>query len=160
MKKTEDHLIYNLENLHMIESTHDEEDSFYIYNNYQNVHENYLNYVYPKIDISIVQSIFNDYSLFYGRIQETLNSPSHNSPFPLGVIRFMIDADLSCNKYYTPKRKPGWVIEGYFWTNGFVRRIREDKTKDFQVHEISCLLHPSTAHFMNLSLPEKYATTN
>lgn len=156
MKKIDEQLIYNLANLSLIESTYDEEDSYYIYNTYKNIYPGYIDYCYPPIQLDITQTIFNDYSLFYGRIQESLNSKPHTSPFPLGVIRFMIDSQLNYHKYYAPKRKPGYVVEGYFWTNGFVRRIRQDKNKDFETYEISCLLSPSAAYLMNLSSPDKY----
>jgi len=149
-------LAYNLENLDKIESTLDEEDSYFIYNNYVNTHQKYYNYKYPDISYDIVKSICNDFSLFYGRIQESPEDKSHTSPFPLNVVRFMIDENLNCQKYYTPKRKPGLVVEGYFWTNGFVRRIREDKSKNFETHEISCILSVATANLIGLSPPEKY----
>lgn len=149
-------LAYNLENLDKIESTLDEEDSYFVYNHYTDTYPKYYQYKYPDISYDIVQSICNDFSLFYGKIQESSETESHTSPFPLNIIRFMIDENLDCQKYYTPKRKPGMVVEGYFWTNGFVRRIREDKTKNFEVYELSCILSPSTSYLMSLSPPEKY----
>jgi len=149
-------LVYNLENLHLIESTYDDEDSFYIFNEYQNIYNTYVKYSYPDIDYGIVSTVFNDFCLFYGKIKESENAQLHSSIFPLGVIRCMIHEDLSYSNYYTPRRKPGWVLEGYFWTNGLIYRLREDKKEKFQTYELSCFLGTATATLMGLVDPEKY----
>lgn len=35
------------------------------------------------------------------------------------------------------KKKPGYVVEGAYWSNGMFYQVREDKQEDFEIYEIS-----------------------
>lgn len=147
--------VYSLQSLHSVESTFYADDSYHIFNTFPTLNSTDVRYSYPAIDYDIVSSIFNDFCFFHAKIQESPSSPRVSSFIPLGVIRFMLHHDLSFSEYDTPRRKPGYVVEGMFWSNGIVYRIRED-SKNFQTYELTVLLDKLTPSLMNLSSPEKY----
>jgi hypothetical protein len=152
-----DRILYNIDSLHLIDSTYHEDDSYYIFNNYLSQNSSYLKYSYPDIRQDIVTSIANDFCLFSGKIKEAPTSPSVHSFFPLGVIRFMLHQDLSFSEYYTPRRKSGWVLEGYYWTNAMVYQIRDDSS-DFSVHELTLFVDQVSVKLLNLKDPSSYVS--
>lgn len=146
-----EHIIYSLDTIHNIESTYDESDSYYIFNKYSILNPTYKRYSFPSnMHYQDISSVFNGFCFFYAKVQENSTSPRYYSFIPLGVIRFMLHEDLSFSAYHTPKRKHGLVVEGFIWSNGLLYQIRQDLKKDFQVHEVTCILEPATATLMNI----------
>lgn len=150
-------IIYNIDSLHLIDSSYHADDSYYIFNSYLKENSSYLKYSFPDIREDIVSAIANDFCLFSGKIKEGPHSPQVHSFFPLGVIRFMLHEDLSFSEYYTPRRKDGWVLEGYYWTNAMVYRIRDD-SQYFNTHELTLYIDQVSSKLLNLKDPSEYVS--
>lgn len=148
-------LIYNVDNLPQIPATLEEDDSYYVYNTYPVIHSSHITYSYPGISYDIVKTIANDFCLFSGKVKESESSPQIHSFFPIGVIRYMLHDDLTFSNYYTPRRREGWVVEGMYWTNGFVYQIRDD-SDSFTVHQLTISLDQVSSKLMNLKDPSQY----
>jgi hypothetical protein len=82
-----------------------------------------------------MSQLCNSFSIFNAKIKDT-KGKSYHSYFPLGVFRYMIHEDLSYSNYYTPRRKPGYVVEGSYWSNGMYYQVREDDNENIQIHQI------------------------
>lgn len=128
-------LFKTLQTVHLFESNLDEEDS-YSYLQYYYL-ENYLHYRYVSPDVYSFQefdSMANNFCLFFGKVQDATGSYLA-SPIPVYTFRYLMLADGSWSSYYAVRRKPGYVVEGYSWSNGMVYQVREDLESDFQVYQ-------------------------
>jgi hypothetical protein len=145
----EKRLYYPLSDLHNIDATLDESDSYYFLQSY--IQENYLHYRYSYPDIYTLEEIsnmINNFSLFFSKIKD-VSGNSFSSPVPINVFRFMLLEDMSFSSYYTIKRKPGYVVEGAYWSNGMFYSVREDKLTDFETYQIVLYLDSLTKTLHN-----------
>ena len=145
-----DSLVHSLENLHTIESKLDEEDS-YIYLQNLNVSYKYSErYSFPPISRPIVSAIATSFCFFSAKIKDASTNQLYSSNIPLTVFRYLMLEDGSWSYYYTVKRKPGYVVEGMQWSNGFLYQVREDKDKDFEVYQINLSIDSFTRRLYNI----------
>lgn len=142
-------LYYPLSDLHLIDATLDESDSFDFLSNYSK--DNYLHYKYSYPDVYTLDEIsnmVNNFSCFFGRVKDNSGN-SLPSPIPIHVFRYIMLEDMSYSYYYTVRRKSGYVVEGAFWSNGMFYAVREDKEKDFETHQIVLYLDSYTKTLHN-----------
>lgn len=145
----EKRLYYPLSDLHLIDATLDESDSFHFLSTY--VNDNYLNYRYSYPDIYTMEEIsnmVNNFSYFFAKIKDSSGN-SFPSPIPINVFRYIMLDDMSFTHYYTVRRKPGYVVEGMFWSNGMFYSVREDKEHDFDIYQIVLYLDSYTKTLHN-----------
>ena len=74
------------------------------------------------------------------KVKDSNSNQSYLSNVPIHVFRYLMLNDGTWSYYYTPKRKPGYVVEGYCWSNGLIYQVREDKTQNFQTYEVILLI--------------------
>ncbi len=128
---------YNLFNLHLHDATLDEHDSFnYLRYHLLNKPTNYF-YKYPEISFDAIGILVSNFALFFARIKDAKSGDSFAFNVPINVFRFMLTADGNWSEYYTIKRKPGYVVEGMYWSNGMFYQVREDKKDDFEIYEVT-----------------------
>lgn len=128
-------LFQTLDNIHVIDATLDESDSYYFLHEYQK--ENYLFYRYSSPDIysfNELDIMSKNFCMFFAKVRD-ISGNVLCSPIPINVFRFMLMADGSYSNYYTPKRKSGYVVEGMYWSNGMTYQVREDKKDDFEIYQ-------------------------
>jgi hypothetical protein len=117
---------YNLFTLPSHDATLDEEDSFFFLSNYFNDKKFFYFYTYPEIEYDVIVQLINSYCLFYTKIRDGKTDNLIPINFPINVFRYMMMEDGSWSNYYTVRRKPGYVVEGMYWSNGIVYQVRED----------------------------------
>lgn len=119
-------LIRTLHTVHLIESDIDEEDSFaYLQHNYLN---NYLYYKYSAPDIydfDEIDKMSSEFCLFLGKVQDN-NAQYLLSPIPLFTFRYIMLQDGTPSSYYAVRKKEGYVVEGFSWSNGLTYQVRQD----------------------------------
>jgi len=142
-------LIHSLQNLHSIDSTLDEEDSFIFLREYNLTKKLYYRYDYPTLNKDLIETLVSNFCFFYAKIKDSTNDKLYSSNIPLNVFRFMLLEDGNYAPYYTVKRKPGYVVEGLHWTNGLVYQVREDKKDNFEVYEIVIFVDSLTKTMYN-----------
>lgn len=146
-------LIHSLENLHTIESSLDEEDS-YILLQYLNISPLYSEkYVFPPIPHLVVSAIATSFSFFSAKIKDKKTNQLYSSNIPLTIFRYLMLPDGTWSYYYTVRRKVGYVVEGMQWSNGYFYQVREDKEQDFEVHQITLSIDSFTKRLYNFLEP-------
>lgn len=139
-------LLHTTANLHLIQSTLVEEDSYFILSKYLSDNSHYHKYSYPSQELSSVRNKADNFCSFAAKIKMG-NDLSH-SFIPISIFRFVLLENLSFSNYYTNHRKPGYIVEGYIWTNGMVYQVREDTQKNFDIYELTLLVDQPTAFYM------------
>jgi len=121
-----DPLIKTLHTVHLVESDIDEEDSHaHLQYNYLN---NYLYYKYSAPDVYTfdeIDKMSSEFCLFFGKVKDKNNQYIH-SPIPLFTFRYLMLEDGSYSSYYAVKKKEGYVVEGFSWSNGLTYQVRQD----------------------------------
>lgn len=146
-------LIHSLENLHTIESSLDEEDS-YILLQYLNISPIYSEkYIFPPISQLIVSAIATSFSFFSAKIKDQKTNQLYSSNIPLTIFRYLMLPDGTWSYYYTVKRKVGYVVEGMQWSNGYFYQVREDKEQDFKLYQINLSIDSFTKRLYNFLEP-------
>lgn len=145
-----DHLVYNINNLDMIDSTITDEESYYLLNNYIDLKkDSYFIYTYPDYSIKDIYNLINTFCLFFANIKDIKENKKYISNVPLGVFRYILLSDLTFAPYYTVKKQSGYVVEGMYWSNGLLYQVREDKKEDFDIYQIVFLLDSQTKRMHN-----------
>jgi hypothetical protein len=142
--------VHTLFTLPYIESFYDEEDSHYILNEIIKEFSDFAVYDSKNelLSLDTVIAIANNYALFHASITHG-DAKNLYINLPLAVFRYIMLEDLSWSFYDTIRRKPGYVVEGMFWTNGMVYQVREDKEKDFEVYQICVYIDKQTVRKYN-----------
>lgn len=141
--------VHTLSTLPHIESSYDEEDSYYVLNELIGSFKDSLLYDSNKnINSESIISLCNTYCLFHASVTYK-DIRNFKINIPLAVFRFIMLEDLSWSLYEARKREPGYVVEGMFWTNGMIYQVREDKETDFEIHQICLYVDRSTARLNN-----------
>lgn len=121
-----DPLIRTLHTVHLVESDIDEEDSYvYLQHNYLN---NYLYYRYSAPDIYTfdeLDKMSSEFCLFFGKVKDK-SGQYLLSPIPLFTFRYIMLEDGSPSPYYAVRKKEGYVVEGFSWSNGLAYQVRQD----------------------------------
>ena len=127
-------ILYTPSILYMSEPTLCESDSFYFLSNYKTLFPD--NYLYSSKDLGIDNSLSfaTLFSTFHGRIKVSQNSTdSISSVMPIDVFRYKMLEDQS---WHTTAKlpssyKPGYIVEGAFWSNGMYYLVREESPDSF-----------------------------
>jgi len=128
-------LFHILSNVHYLDSTLDESDSYFFLQEYYT--ENYMQYKYSAPDIYSFDEfdiMCNNFCMFYGKVKDSSGN-SFSSPISINRFRFILLEDGSYSNYYTIRRKAGYVVEGMYWSNGMCYQVREDKSEDFAIYQ-------------------------
>jgi hypothetical protein len=142
-------LIHSLQNLHQIDATLDEEDSFIFLREYNLTKNLYYKYDYPTLNKDLIETLVANFCFFYAKIKDSTNEKLYSSNIPLNVFRFVLLEDGNYAPYYTVRRKPGYIVEGLHWTNGLVYQVREDKKDEFEVYQIVIFVDSLTKTMYN-----------
>lgn len=127
---------YNIHNLHLHDATLDEEMSFNYLNWYLTEHVYNYSYSSPPLNSDSLHILISNFALFYAKIKILDINESRPSNKPLYVFRYLMLEDGSWSPYYVVRKKSGYVVEGMSWSNGLFYQVREDKEKDFQIHQM------------------------
>jgi|694.fasta_scaffold25775_12 hypothetical protein len=145
-----ENLIYNINNLHLIDSTITDEESYYLLNSYiEQKKDSYHIYTYPDFSLKEIYNLINAFCLFFAYIKDIKENKKYISNVPLGVFRYILLEDLTSAPYYAVKRKSGYIVEGMYWSNGVIYQVREDKKEDFEIHQIVLILDSLTKRLHN-----------
>lgn len=137
-------LYHTVDNLHLIDATIDESDSYSFLQYYYQENYNYYRYSYPDIySFEEIRNMSNNFCIFHARIKD-LHGVVLSSPIPIETFRFVMLEDLSFSSYYAVHKKPGYVVEGFYWSNGMLYQVREDKDSDFDIYQIVLFVDPYT----------------
>lgn len=118
----------------LAESTLCEEDSFYLLSTFEESFPNYIKYsVSDAFSIESIINISTLFATFHSRIKISQSSTdSIASVVPLDVFRYKMLEDGS--SYYSKTSpssyKPGYIVEGAWWSNGMFYTVREESVFD------------------------------
>jgi hypothetical protein len=120
-------LINDITKLSLLEPTMFEEDSFSFLQYYQYSQDWYV-YDSHELGLNVVQSLANNFTAFHGTVPFPKNPLAKDfwSTIPLGIFRYKMLADGSCYLTQTVQKVPGYIVEGIYWSNGFVCVVRDD----------------------------------
>jgi hypothetical protein len=145
----ESSLIHSLHNLHTLDSTLDEEDSFIFLKEYNIQKSLYHRYEYPNLNRELIDTYVSNFCFFYAKIRDLETDRLYSSTIPLNIFRFVLLADGNFSPYYTVRRKSGYIVEGLHWSNGLVYQVREDKKEEFQTYQIVLVIDSLTKTMYN-----------
>jgi len=129
-------LLHSLTELPYTPSTIDEESSYWISQNYETENPGHIRYTDADFSQPMLTKMCDTFAVFQAKVQD-LEGKIYQSYFPINVFRYILQEDMTWTYYYTPRKKPGYVVEGAYWSNGMFYQVREDKQEDFEVYEIS-----------------------
>jgi len=132
-------IIHCPEILHSVESTLDEQSSFDLVKNFSNVFPLFYHYSSNECGFKETLDITTTFSALHARVKVQVNGfdQTINSSIPLDILRYKMLEDGS---YHTVSRvksfyRPGYIVEGALWSNGFYHLTREeDSTKILNLH--------------------------
>ena len=139
MKKQTD-LLHSLHNLHSVDSTLDESDSYVFLNNFLSEKKHYYSYRYPDISYQDISSLSSKFCVFCAKVSQVNTDVSYLSNVPVNIFRYLLLEDGSWSHYYTPRRKSGYIVEGFCWSNGLLYQVRQDSIQPFEVYEVTLLI--------------------
>lgn len=139
MKKQTD-LLHSLHNLHSVDSTLDESDSYVFLNNFLSEKKHYYSYRYPDISYQDISSLSSKYCVFCAKVSQVNTDVSYLSNVPVNIFRYVLLEDGSWSHYYTPRRKSGYIVEGFCWSNGLLYQVRQDSKQPFEVYEVTLVI--------------------
>lgn len=150
----EDYSIVSLQSLPHFESTLDESDSYYFLAQYFQEKVLHFIYRYPAYSYDDIANLVNNFTFFCSKVKDTQTGKSYSSNIPVGFFRYILLEDMTWAPYYAVRRKPGYVVEGAYWSNGMFYQVREDKDKDFEVYEVTLMIDPLTQKMYSFPLLE------
>ena len=149
-----DPLIHSIHNVHLIESTIDEEDSFILLkelSSYPLYSEKYFSPPLPQQDTF---TLVSNFSFFCGKVKDSQTNKYFSSNIPIVIFRYLMTSDNSWSYYYTPKKQKGYVVEGMQWSNGYFYQVRQDVVEDFDIYQVVLCIDSFTKRMYNF--PEVY----
>jgi len=127
-------MLYTPQLISLAESTLCEEDSFYLLSTFQNSLPDYVRYSTSDIfDLDSIVNLTTMFSTFHSRIKISESSTdSIASVVPLDVFRYKMLQDGSFHYIKTTPfaYKPGYIVEGAWWSNGMYYVVREESVFD------------------------------
>jgi hypothetical protein len=119
-------LISDITKLSLLNPTVFEEDSFTFLQYYQTVQDWYI-YDSHELGLTAVTSLANNFTSFHRTVPFPKNPLAKDfwSTIPLGVFRYKMLADGSFYLNETVHKVPGYIVEGIYWSNGFVYVVRD-----------------------------------
>lgn len=145
-------VVHTLDNLHLVDSRLDEENSYYFLQDALKYCSSFHMYEYPTLDYSTIETLCINFSCFSAKIKSKKSDKMLSSLVPLLTFRYLMLSDGSWSNYNATIRKPGYVVEGMFWSNGLIYRVREDNknfSEQFKTHQIILLIDDSTKILRN-----------
>lgn len=149
------YLLCTLQTIHRFDATHEEQESYYFLNEYIRQKFLYYTYRYPNYNFDDIVSLVNNFTLFCAKVRDAKTNQKHSSNIPLGVFRYVLLEDMTWSPYYTVRRKPGYVVEGAYWSNGMFYQVREDAKDNFEVYEVNLMIDPFTQKMHSFPKQEK-----
>jgi hypothetical protein len=141
--------VHTLSTLPHLDSYYDEEDSYHVLNELINKFSDYCVYDSNKnFTLQTVKSIADSYALFHASVTHG-DAVNLYINVPLSVFRYLMLEDLTWSYYEAIRRKPGYVVEGMFWTNGMIYQVREDKKDNFDIYQVCVYIDRQTARKFN-----------
>jgi len=141
------HIVHTLENLHLIDSRLDEENSYHFLKDSLLHSFNWHKYEYPNLNYDVIEALCINFSCFCAKIKDLKAEKLLSSLVPLVTFRYLMLSDGSWSNYYAIRRKPGYVVEGMQWSNGLIYRVRQDVKNDsniFQTYQVVLLINETT----------------
>jgi hypothetical protein len=125
-----------MHSIHLHDATLDEENSYNFLSLYSLEKTFRYTYKYPDISLNDVYILSSNFALFYAKVKDSKSDFILSTNVPIHVFRYIMLEDGSWSNYYSIKKKPGYVVEGMYWSNGMMYQVREDKKVDFKIYEI------------------------
>ena len=145
-------VVHTLENLHLVDSRLDEENSYYFLQEALTHSSSFYMYEYPTLDYSTIETLCINFSCFSAKVKHKESNKLLSSLVPLVTFRYLMLSDGSWSNYDTISRKPGYVVEGMYWSNGLIYRVRDDVkniSQQFKTHQVVLLIDESTKILRN-----------
>jgi hypothetical protein len=123
----------SIESLQSLDSSFFEEDSYEFLIFYQSYKE-WKVYDSNEISNQVVLSLANNFMNFHGKIPfpEDILNDLYWSAVPINAFRYKLLQNLECGLVDPTDSQPGYIVEGVYWTNGFVYVVR-DKNNIIQI---------------------------
>lgn len=118
----------SIESIQSLESSFYEEDSYQFLIFYQS-YKNWKIYDSKEVSYEIVLSLANNFINFHGKIpfpEDVLND-LYWTILPLNTFRYKLLKNFQCGLVDPIDPKPGYIVEGVSWTNGFVYLVKDQK---------------------------------
>jgi len=118
----------SIESIQSLDSSFYEEDSYEFLIFYQS-YKDWKIYDSKEVSYQVVLSLANNFINFHGKIpfpEEVLND-LYWTTVPLNVFRYKLLDNFRCGLVDPADPKPGYIVEGVSWTNGFVYLVRDGK---------------------------------
>jgi len=118
----------SIESIQSLDSSFFEEDSYEFLIFYQSYKE-WKVYDSTEISNQVVLSLANNFMNFHGKISfpEDVLKDSYWSAVPLNAFRYKLLQNLECGLVDPNDPQLGYIVEGVYWTNGFVYVVRDKK---------------------------------
>lgn len=127
-------MLYTPQLISLAESTLCEEDSFHIVSTFEYSFPDYLKYSVSELfSMDSIINLSTMFATFHSRIKISKESnDSIASVVPLDVFRYKMLQDGSCYNVKTipSAYKPGYIVEGAWWSNGMYYLVREESATD------------------------------
>jgi hypothetical protein len=132
-------IIHCPEILHSVESTLDEQSSFGLVENFYHVFPLFYHYSSNEYGLKETLNVATTFSALHARVKVQVNGfdQTINSSIPLDILRYKMLEDGSYHSVSRSKSfyKPGYIVEGALWSNGFYHLTREeDSTQILDLH--------------------------
>jgi hypothetical protein len=119
-------LILNVDSISKLDPTLYEEDSYGFLA--VNQFSNWYIYDSDEIGLDTTKALVNNFMAFHGKIYFPKNQKivdSFWSAIPLGIFRYKMLHDGTCDLVNDYRKIPGYIVEGAYWTNGFFYLVRD-----------------------------------
>jgi len=123
-----------IEYISIVDPTLYEEDSYDFLQFYQFYYDWH---VYDTLthDYNLVYSLTENFINFHGKIsfpEDLKLNDSYWSVYPLGVFKYKLLSDATCGHIADYDTRPGYLVEGMYWQNGFFYLVK-DQNKVIQI---------------------------
>ncbi len=145
-------IVHTLENLHLIDSRLDEENSYYFLQDSLLHSFNWHKYEYPTLSYDEIETLCINFSCFSAKVKDAKLGKLLSSLVPLVTFRYLMLSDGTWSNYYTIRRKPGYVVEGMQWSNGLIYQVRQDiknNKESFETYQVVLLIDEPTKVLYN-----------
>lgn len=139
-------IIHCPEILHYVEATLDEQTSFNLVKNFTDVFPFFVHYSVEKNTFKTVLDLTTTFSTLHARVKVNIDGFNQTivSAVPLYVVRYKM---LNNGSYHTISKakslyKPGYIVEGAYWSNGFYYLTREENST--QIIDLHFYVDPNT----------------
>ncbi len=139
-------IIHCPEILYSIESTLDEETSFNIVKNFTNYFPSFIHYSVEKNTFKTTLDLATTFSALHARVKVDVDGFNQTivCVIPLDILRYKMLSNGFPYTISTAKslHKPGYIVEGALWSNGFYHLTREENSN--QIMDLHFYVDPNT----------------